>query len=127
MNFLCIETKHTDGGGGGGGNPPISRKDLNAYERRFYGRALHCCDPVIEDVLIDVCLHGTLEYFRVRLQNLYLLPFATNGGCMEVSLICEDCEVQVSNQAKSEEATYNFSNREEQRSFRLHLKKRIIH
>lgn len=34
------------------------REDMYAYVRRFHDRALDSSDPVTEDVLFDVCLHG---------------------------------------------------------------------
>lgn len=34
--------------------------DLNVYLKRLYEKALHCCDSVVEEVLVDVCHHCML-------------------------------------------------------------------
>lgn len=36
-------------------------EDLDVYVKRFHKMALHCCDSMVEEVLIDVCLHGMME------------------------------------------------------------------
>lgn len=45
-------------------------EDLDAYIRRFLDRALYCCDPEEEKMLVDVCLLRTMEEYRILLEIL---------------------------------------------------------
>lgn len=36
-------------------------EDLDTYVMKFHEKALHCYDPVVKVVLIDVCLHNMIE------------------------------------------------------------------
>lgn len=45
-------------------------EDLDVYVKKFYQRTMDCSDPVVEEVLVDVCLHGMLEGYRAFLENL---------------------------------------------------------
>lgn len=39
-------------------------EDLDKYVRRFHGKTL-VCNPVVDAVLINVCLHGMLDEYRI--------------------------------------------------------------
>lgn len=41
---------------------------MDAYVNYFHERALDCCDPVAEDVLVDICLHDMREENHVHLK-----------------------------------------------------------
>lgn len=60
--FFCIEAKFTFAGLGR--TRKYLREDVNAYMKRFHERALDYCDPVVEDVLVDACLHGITEEYH---------------------------------------------------------------
>lgn len=51
-------------------------KDLDLYVKRFHDRALDCVDPVDEEVLVNVCLHGMNDEYRVFLENLTFPSFS---------------------------------------------------
>lgn len=53
----------------------IPRRDLDLHVKRFHEKALICCDPVDEEVLVNVCLHGINDEYRVFLENLTFLSF----------------------------------------------------
>lgn len=36
------------------------KEDLDAYVRRFHDKALVCCNPMAEHMLVDVYLHGMI-------------------------------------------------------------------
>lgn len=46
------------------------KKDPNAYIKRFHERSLNYYDPLVDEVLVDVCLHGMLEEYTIFLNNL---------------------------------------------------------
>lgn len=48
-----------------------SSEDLDAYVRRFNGRALDYCDPMAKDVLVDDSLHGMMEGYCVHLEFIF--------------------------------------------------------
>lgn len=52
------------------------RENLDAYVKLFHVRALNYYDLVIEDVLLDACLRGTIEDYRIYLENLSPSPFS---------------------------------------------------
>lgn len=42
------------------------------HVKEFHKKVLGCCDLVTEEVLIDVCLHGMMEEYRIFLESLFL-------------------------------------------------------
>lgn len=50
-------------------------EDLDIYLRRFHDQALDCNNPVDEEVLISVCLHGMMEYHIFREESLVAIIF----------------------------------------------------
>lgn len=46
---------------------------------RFHKRALHYYDSMDEYVLVDVYLHGMMEEYRVKLENLSFVFFSRLG------------------------------------------------
>lgn len=51
-------------------------KDLHIYVRRFYEKALDCCDLVEEEKPVNVCLHGMMEVYKIFLENLSFRSFS---------------------------------------------------
>lgn len=51
-------------------------KDLDMFLKRFNKRALHCCDPMDKEVLVNVCLHGMMEKYIIFLGNLSFTSFS---------------------------------------------------
>lgn len=49
---------------------PIPKEYLDAYVRRFHEKALDYCDPIAEEVFVDVCLYGMLEEYKILFENL---------------------------------------------------------
>lgn len=45
-------------------------KDLDAYIRRFHKRSLDNCDPVTEDVLVDICLQCMITSFSRLMEDM---------------------------------------------------------
>lgn len=45
-----------------------SSKDLDLYVKKFYEEELDCCDPVDEEVLVNVCLHGMVDEYPVHVE-----------------------------------------------------------
>lgn len=43
--------------------------DIDVYLRTFHRKALDCCDPMDEEMLVDVWLHDTTEEYMVLLEN----------------------------------------------------------
>lgn len=41
--------------------PTISRENLDLYVSKFQEKAIGCCDPIDEEVLMNVRLHAMLE------------------------------------------------------------------
>lgn len=52
-----------------------SNEDLGVYLRILRENALDCCDPVREEMLVGVRLHGMIEEYRVFLESLSF-PFS---------------------------------------------------
>lgn len=44
--------------------------------KRFHDKALDCVNPVEEEILINVCLHGINDEYRVFLEDLTFLSFS---------------------------------------------------
>lgn len=40
---------------------------LDFYVRRFHEKALHCYDPMHEEILANICLHGVVDEYRENL------------------------------------------------------------
>lgn len=51
-------------------------EDLDLYVKRFHNKALDCINLVDEEVLVNVCLHGMNEEYRVFLENLTFSSFS---------------------------------------------------
>lgn len=51
-------------------------EDLDAYVKRFRERVLDCSDAVDEETLVDVCLHGMVNKYRVYLEILTFPSFS---------------------------------------------------
>lgn len=51
-------------------------EDLNLYVKKFHDKALDCVDPVDEEVLVNVGLHGMKNEYRVFLENLMFSSFS---------------------------------------------------
>lgn len=51
-------------------------KDLDLNVKRFHEKTLDCVDPVNEEVLVNVCLHGMNDEYRVFLENLTFSSFS---------------------------------------------------
>lgn len=47
------------------------REYMDAYMTHFHEKAVDCCDPVIEEVLVDVCHYG-----MIYLENLSFSLFS---------------------------------------------------
>lgn len=55
--------------------------DLDMYVKRFHEKALDYYDPVAKEVLVNVCLHGVFEEYRIFLENLsFSYFFQVNGS-----------------------------------------------
>lgn len=69
-------------------NSLISREDLDAYVICFRESAFNCYDPVAEDVLVDICLHGVIEDYPVYLKSLsiFIFIFVTNEGYKKIKI-----------------------------------------
>lgn len=81
-NFTLVEL---------GRSQQYPEEDLDACIKYFYEKAQHCCDPVIEDVLVDVCLHDMIEDYRAYLKNL---SFSSFSLLMEAGWVCqENCKI----------------------------------
>lgn len=52
-----------------------SGENVDGYVKHFYEQAQACCDPVAEDVLMDVCPHNMIENYWVYLENLSFSSF----------------------------------------------------
>lgn len=57
--FFCTEATFKLAKLGRTHQPP--REDLDAYMMRFHEKVLDCCDPIAEDVFVDVCHYGMIE------------------------------------------------------------------
>lgn len=75
MKFFCDEAKFTLAEFGRTRQHP--GEDLDLYVKRFRERALGCSDAVDEETLMDVCLHGIANEYRVYLENL-TFPLSPN-------------------------------------------------
>lgn len=66
--FSCIKTEFSfvelDG------TLQYPKEDMDIYLKSFNDRALDCCDQMVEQVLVDVCLVGTIEEYRIFVENL---------------------------------------------------------
>lgn len=51
-------------------------KDLDLYVKRFHDKTLDCVDPVDEEVLVNVCLHGMNNEYEVFLETLTFSSFS---------------------------------------------------
>lgn len=51
-------------------------KEMDAYMNRFHEKALYCCNPVAEDLVVEVCVHGMIEDCRIYLENLSFSYFS---------------------------------------------------
>lgn len=59
------------------GQPPqYVGEDLDAYIKRFHDKAHDCIVLVLEEVLVNVCLHGMDDEYKVSLENLTFLSFS---------------------------------------------------
>lgn len=54
--------------------------DLDLYVKSFHERAIDCRDLVDEEVLINICLYGMLEEYRIFLENLSFLFYKNDGS-----------------------------------------------
>lgn len=54
----------------------IPRRGLGCLCERFHERALDCSDAVDEETLVDMCLHGMVNEYRVYLENLTFPSFS---------------------------------------------------
>lgn len=52
------------------------REDLDIYVKRSRDKALDYYDPVKERMLVDICLHGMLEEYRIFLENIFVSSFS---------------------------------------------------
>lgn len=41
--------------------------------RRFHEKAIDCCDLVGKEAIINICLHGMAEEYKIFLENLSFL------------------------------------------------------
>lgn len=53
-------------------------EDLDPYVKRFHDKALDCVNPVDEEVLVNMCLHGMNDEYRVFLENLMFSSFSNS-------------------------------------------------
>lgn len=51
-------------------------KDLDLYMKRFHDKALDCVDPMEEEILVNVCLYGMNDEYRIFLENLTFPSFS---------------------------------------------------
>lgn len=51
-------------------------EDMDVHVKRFRERALDCSDAVDEETLVDVCLYGMANEYRVYLENLTFPSFS---------------------------------------------------
>lgn len=51
-------------------------KYLDLCVKRFHEKALDCCGLIEEEVLVNVCLHGINDEYRVFLENLTFPSFS---------------------------------------------------
>lgn len=51
-------------------------EDLDLYVKRFHDKALEYVDPVDEETLVNVCLHGMSGEYRAFLENLIFSSFS---------------------------------------------------
>lgn len=59
--FILVEISKT---------PQYLGKDLDVSIKHFHEKALGCCDPVVEHVLVEVYLQIMIEDYRVYVENL---------------------------------------------------------
>lgn len=50
-------------------------EDFDLYVKRFHDKALDYVDLVDEEVLVNMCLHGMNDEYRVFLENLTFSSF----------------------------------------------------
>lgn len=53
-----------------------AREYLDAYVKRFYEKELDFYDPAVEDVLVDVSLHGMIKDYKIYPENLSFSSFS---------------------------------------------------
>lgn len=58
-------------------------QDMDIYMRRFHERAIDCCDPAAEEILVDICLRGMMEEYHKFLENL---SFSSLSRLMEAAM-----------------------------------------
>lgn len=51
-----------------------SGKDLDTYVKRFHDKAVDYCNPLEEEVLVNVCLHRMQKEYCIFLENLSSQP-----------------------------------------------------
>lgn len=51
-------------------------EDMDVYVKEFHEKAMACCDSVAEGVLVDVCLYGMMEEYRIFLENIFFPSFS---------------------------------------------------
>lgn len=51
-------------------------EDLDAYVKRFHKKALESCGLELEEVLVDLCLHGMTKEYKIFLENLSCSSFS---------------------------------------------------
>lgn len=56
-------------------------EDLKAFVKSFQKRTLDYYDPVAEEGLVDVCLHGMIKEYRLHLENLCFMSFSVAESC----------------------------------------------
>lgn len=49
---------------------------MNAYVTKFNEKELDSYNPVAKNILVDICLHGMIEDYRIYLKNLSFSSFS---------------------------------------------------
>lgn len=50
-------------------------ENLDVCVRRLHEKDMDCCDPMEKEVLLNMCLHGMAEEYRIFLENQSFSPF----------------------------------------------------
>lgn len=69
------------------------REDLVAYVKRSNNKALDCCDPVEEKMLVGICLLGMTREYRIFLENFSFPSFSGNNGSRPLNLRISKAEL----------------------------------
>lgn len=53
---------------------------MDLYVKRFHERVMDSCDPINEEVLVNVFLHCMVEEYHTFLRIVFSILFKSDGG-----------------------------------------------